>query len=318
MWFTVTSVGTESVVALGGGHGLAATLRALRAVTQEITAIVTVADDGGSSGRLRRDFGILPPGDLRMALAALCDDREQTWADVVQHRFGGTGDIAGHAMGNLLIAALWEQTGDIVRGLDLLGELLGAHGRVLPCSLTPLDVVADVAHGADVRRVRGQVSVARAGGRVERIWLEPDDPEPCPESLTAIGQADVLVMGPGSWFTSVLTHLLIPAVRQAIVNAPAQRILVLNLLPQAGETDGFTPARHVEVLAAAVPELRVDVVLADASASTDLGALEQAAARLGSQVHVAPMADAGRPGHHDPARLGLALRAAMAGSRPWQ
>ena len=318
MWFIVTSVGTESVVALGGGHGLAATLRALRGVTREITAIVTVADDGGSSGRLRRDFGILPPGDLRMALAALCDDREQMWAEVMQHRFAGSGDVAGHALGNLLIAALWEQTGDIVRGLDLLGDLLGAHGRVLPCSLTPLDVVADVAQGGQVQRVRGQVSVARAGGRVERIWLEPGDPEPCPESLTAIRDADVIVMGPGSWFTSVLTHLLIPHVREAIVQASAQRILVLNLQPQVGETDGFTPARHVEVLAAAVPELQVDVVLADASAGADLVALEQAASRLGAGVHVASMSDPGRPGHHDPARLRQGLRAVMAGSRPWQ
>ena len=314
----MTSIGTDAIVALGGGHGLAVTLRALRDVTSDLTAIVTVADDGGSSGRLRRDLDILPPGDLRMALAALCDDREQTWADVIQYRFEGASELGGHALGNLLIAALWEQTGDVVLGLDLLGTLLGAHGRVLPCSMTPLDVVAHVAHADGVREVRGQVSVAQAGGRVERIWIEPAEPEPCGPSLAAIANAAAIVMGPGSWFTSVLTHLLIPPMRTAITQAPGRRLLVLNLVPQAGETDDFTPAHHLDVLADMVPELTLDAVLADVSAAAELEALTAAAARLGAGVHVADIADPRRPGQHDPARLGQALGAVMAGSRPWQ
>ena len=141
------------VVALGGGHGLAASLAALRRVTRDITAVVTVADDGGSSGRLRREFGVLPPGDLRMALAALCgdDDWGTTWSKVVQHRFGGDGELGGHAVGNLLIAALWDLLGDPVAGLDWVGRLLRTAGRVLPMAAVPLDIVAEV-EGADPER----------------------------------------------------------------------------------------------------------------------------------------------------------------------
>ena len=154
-------------VALGGGHGLAASLSALRQVTGDLTAIVTVADDGGSSGRLRRDYGVLPPGDLRMALAALCRDDEwgTTWSNVVQHRFGGDRELAGHAVGNLLIVALWDLLGDTVAGLDWVGRLLGTGGRVLPMAAVPLDIVAEVA-GADPDRpdeistVRGQAECA--------------------------------------------------------------------------------------------------------------------------------------------------------------
>jgi 2-phospho-L-lactate transferase/gluconeogenesis factor (CofD/UPF0052 family) len=161
------------VVALGGGHGLAATLRALRRVTDDVTAVVAVSDDGGSSGRLRQEFDVVPPGDLRMALAALCGDDTwgRTWSRVVQHRFAGTGDLAGHSLGNLLITALWEETGDIVTGLDWVAALLGAHGRVLPVATVPLQVVAEVRglHPDDpsvVERVEGQVEVATTPGDV--------------------------------------------------------------------------------------------------------------------------------------------------------
>ena len=170
-------------VALGGGHGLAASLSALRRVTDELIAIVTVADDGGSSGRLRRDFGVLPPGDLRMALAALCgdDDWGTAWSKVVQHRFGGDCDLAGHAVGNLLIVALWDLLGDTVAGLDWVGRLLGTGGRVLPMAAVPLDIVAEVV-GADPARpeevstVRGQVECATTPGQVRSITLLPPDP----------------------------------------------------------------------------------------------------------------------------------------------
>src|SRR5919112_874650 len=162
-----------AVVALGGGHGLAATLTALRNVNTDLTAVVTVADNGGSSGRLREEFGVLPPGDLRMALAALCGDDEwgQTWAEVLQHRFAGHGDMRGHVVGNLLIVFLWEQLGDHVRALDWVGRLLGAAGRVLPMSLTPLDIAAEVSGLVDgdpaaLTTVRGQVEVATTGGAI--------------------------------------------------------------------------------------------------------------------------------------------------------
>ncbi len=185
---TATSAGSRrvrwstepSVVALGGGHGLAASLTALRSVTTDLTAVVTVADNGGSSGRLRDEFGVLPPGDLRMALAALCgDDRwGQTWARVLQHRFESEGEMDGHSMGNLLIVTLWDLLHDHVDGLDWVAGLLGARGRVLPMALTPLDITAEVRGAGDdpdeIATVRGQVEVATTPGEVLSVALEPE------------------------------------------------------------------------------------------------------------------------------------------------
>ncbi|MCW2748719.1 MAG: hypothetical protein JWP10_1861, partial [Nocardioidaceae bacterium] len=192
------------VVSLGGGHGLFASLSALRRLTTELTAVVTVADNGGSSGRLREELGVLPPGDLRMALAALCGDDSwgRTWADVLQHRFSSEGDLHQHAVGNLLIVALWDLLGDHVKGLDLVGELLGAQGRVLPMSSVPLTIEAEVRMGTEVRTVRGQVEVASTNGSVLAVSLDPADPPACPEAVAAIEEADWIVIGPGSWFTS--------------------------------------------------------------------------------------------------------------------
>ncbi len=180
------------VVALGGGHGLSASLAALRRVVSDLTAVVTVADNGGSSGRLRREFGVLPPGDLRQALAALCDDDDwgRTWARVLQHRFDSDGEMDNHAVGNLLIVSLWQLLGDAVGALDWVGRLLGAQGRVLPMSVTPLDIAADV-RGLDpadrdaLTTVRGQVQVASTDGQVHAVRLEPADPPACPEALVA-------------------------------------------------------------------------------------------------------------------------------------
>jgi uncharacterized cofD-like protein len=301
------------VVALGGGHGLAVTLRALRAVTDRLTAVVGMADDGGSSGRLRRDLGVPPPGDLRMALAALCGDDAwgRTWSSVVQHRFTA-GELGGHALGNLLITALWEQTGDIVTGLDWVGALLGAHGRVLPASTHGLQIVAEVwnapAHPGEVSTVRGQAEVAVTTGRVQRIGLEPADPPACPEAVAAITTADAVIMGPGSWYTSVLASLLVPGIRSAFVEARARKVLLLNLVAQPGETAGFSPQGHLQVLADAFPEVRFDVVLADPDHVPDVTALRDACALVGAELdlhHVAdPMAG---PGHHDPLLLGRAF-----------
>src|ERR1700731_4432878 len=219
------------VGALGGGHGLFTSLSALRRVTHDLTAVVTVADDGGSSGRLRRDFGVLPPGDLRMALAALCGDDAwgTTWSRVVQHRFEGPGSLGGHTVGNVLIVALWELLGDTVQGLDWVGRLLGAHGRVLPMASVPLDLVAEVegadpARPYDISTVRGQVACATTTGRVRSMSLVPADPPACPEAVAAVGAADWVVLGPGSWFTSVLPHLLVPGLAEALVTTRARRL----------------------------------------------------------------------------------------------
>ena len=303
-----------AIVALGGGHGLSASLRALRRVTNRLTAIVGVADDGGSSGRLRSEFKVLPPGDLRMALAALCGDDSwgRTWEKVVQHRFPEGGDLGGHALGNLLITALWQSTHDAVEGLDWVGALLEAQGRVLPLSETPLDIVARI-HGHnpkfpdEVVQVRGQVEVATTQGRVLDVWVEPTDAPACAEAIVAIGNADAVVLGPGSWFTSVMPHLLIPAQRQALIETPAQRILVVNLLPQVGETTGFQPEEYVRVLRDSTPDLRVDVVLADPAHVPDIAALTAECEHIGAELALLPLASTKDPSVHDPRRLSVAF-----------
>jgi uncharacterized cofD-like protein len=302
---------SHKVVALGGGHGLFASLSGLRRVSRDLTAVVTVADDGGSSGRLRREFGVLPPGDLRMALAALCGDDAwgTTWSRVIQHRFTGDGEVGGHAVGNMLIVALWELLGDTVQGLDWVARLLGAHGRVLPMASVPLDLVAEV-EGADPDRpdelttVRGQVACATTTGRVRSVSLIPANPPACPDAVQAIGAADWVVLGPGSWFTSVLPHLLVPELAAALVGTRARRLVALNLAPQPGETEGFSPHAHLEVLADHAPALAIDVVLADREATRGATAeLEKAARLLGARLVLADLAMGDGSPRHDPRRL---------------
>ena len=306
---------SRSVVALGGGHGLYASLSALRRVTRDLTAIVTVADDGGSSGRLRREFGVLPPGDLRMALAALCGDDAwgTTWSRVIQHRFTGEQELGGHAVGNVLIVALWELLGDTVQGLDWVGRLLGAHGRVLPMSSVPLDLAAEV-EGANPDRpdeisvVRGQVACASTTGRVRSVSLVPADPPACPEAVQAVRAADWAVLGPGSWFTSVLPHLMVPELADALLHTSARRLIALNLAPQPGETEGFSPHAHLEVLADHAPGLTIDVVLADREAVQGTTAeLEKAAGLLGGRLVLAELAMGDGSPRHDPRRMAGAL-----------
>ncbi len=296
-------------MALGGGHGLAASLTALTSVTPDLTAVVTVADDGGSSGRLRDELGALPPGDLRMALAALAgpDPWSQTWAGLLQHRYGGDGALAGHAVGNLLLAALAE-TSNVVEALDLVGRLVGARGRVLPASCVPLQIVAEVlghdpADPTSVHEVVGQVAVASTAGMVRALHLRPSDPPACAEAVRAVLEADVVVLGPGSWYTSVLTHLLVPELREALAKTPAMRVVALNLAPQAGETDGFSPEAHLEVLAAHAPELVMDVVLADLEAVLDTRGLMGAVESAGGRLVLAPVALGDGTARHDPRRL---------------
>jgi uncharacterized cofD-like protein len=302
-----------AVVALGGGHGLAASLAALRRLTSDLTAVVTVADNGGSSGRLREEFGVLPPGDLRMALAALCgDDRwGQTWARVLQHRFESEGEMDGHSMGNLLIVALWQLLGDHVAGLDWVGGLLGARGRVLPMAVTPLDIMARV-RGAEPTApdeesvVRGQVAVATTRGDVLEVSLEPADPKACPEATRAIGEADWVVLGPGSWYSSVIPHLLVPDLRAALATTPGRVLVTLNLEAQPGETEGYTPEDHLDVLHRTAPDLRVHTVLADPASVPDVESLETTTAKLGARLVLADVALQGSPGQHDPEKLGRA------------
>ena len=308
-------------VALGGGHGLSANLTALRRVVKEVTAVVTVADNGGSSGRLREEFDCLPPGDLRQALSALCgdDDWGQTWARVLQHRFDSTGPMDHHAVGNLLIVALWELLGDHVTGLDWVARLLGAQGRVLPMAQVPLDISAEVI-GADPARpqerslVRGQVEVATTQGMVAGITLDPAEPMACPEAVVAIDQADWVVLGPGSWFTSVIPHVLVPGLRSALVATSARRSGHVERRPQPGETEGFAPDTHLAVLADHAPDLAIDVVLVDGGAVVDLDQLRETASELGAEVVVADVAADDGSARHDPEKLSHAYARIMAGA----
>lgn len=319
-----TSARGPKVVALGGGHGLHATLSALRTLHEqgkvsEITAVVTVADNGGSSGRLRQDFGVLPPGDLRMALSALCgtDDWGRTWAEVFQHRFAGDGDLQGHALGNLLLVGLWERLGSHVEALEWAGRLLGAKGRVLPMACTPLDIVARVRSLEDgaVEEVRGQVQVAKSPGAIERLSLDPIDPEPCVEALQAIRDADWVLLGPGSWYTSVLPHLMVDDVRTALMETTARRGVLLNLVPQVGETTGFTPQDHLRVLHEHAPGLVIDHVIADGHSVPDPAALRRSVAWLGGALTLADLRVAERP-HHDHDLLAVALADLIATPHP--
>ena len=246
------------VVALGGGHGLAAALAAWRLLTGNLTAVVTVADDGGSSGRIRRELPVLPPGDLRMALAALAGDEPRTreMAALLQHRIGGEGVLAGHPVGNLMLTGWTEMhQGDTVRALRSLEDLLRSVGRVLPMADVPLDLVATVASvdpddPRETRRIRGQVAIASTPGRVRDIRVSPADPPVHPDVLSAIAEADIVTLGPGSWYTSVLPHLLVPRLRAALAATPAKVVVVLNLDPHPGVTDVFYPYEYMCVLLA--------------------------------------------------------------------
>ncbi|NYJ01250.1 putative cofD-like protein [Nocardioides thalensis] len=317
----------QSVVALGGGHGLHASLSALRMLVDdltvdELTAVVTVADNGGSSGRLREQFRVLPPGDLRMALAALCGDDEwgDTWARVLQHRFAGDGDMRGHVVGNLLIVGLWELLGDEVDpvdALDWVGRLLGAKGRVLPMALTPMDITADVRGLKDnpyeLVTVRGQVQVATTEGVIAAIALDPPDPAVSPAVLEAIAEADWTVLGPGSWFTSVIPHLMVPQVRDALVETDARLIVVLNLGEQPGETHGFGPADHLAVLAEHAPDLAIHTVIADReSVGGDVEDLRALVAALGARLVLDDVALGDGTPRHSPAKLAAAYARVMA------
>ncbi|MCI5825081.1 MAG: uridine diphosphate-N-acetylglucosamine-binding protein YvcK [Arcanobacterium sp.] len=301
------------VVALGGGHGLYASLSALKLITRNITAIVTVADDGGSSGRLRKELGGLPPGDLRMALSALCDDSEwgQTWRDVLQYRFESQGELNGHALGNLLIEGLWDLLGDTVNGLDWVGNLLDVRGRVIPMAAVPLEIEADVAdRDRGITTIYGQNKVAKSHALIRNIRIEPSDPPVHQEALDAVRDADWVIFGPGSWFTSVIPHLLVPRLRTALSTTKAKKLLVLNL-ESDGETALLDAAAHVLSFHECAPQLSLTTVLADPDAVENWELLHSAAALCGADVMAHPVADVAARGHHDPLYLAAAYRRAF-------
>ncbi len=286
------------VVAVGGGHGCSRTLRALRRLGVRATAVVSVADDGGSSGRLRRDHDVVALGDLRSALLALApeDAGAGLLPDLLAHRFV-RGDLDGHSLGNLvLLARLEARGGDLIAALDDVGALLGAAGRVLPSTTAGVTLVAETSTG----EVRGQAAVAGTR-RIRRVRLEPSAPDAPGEVRRAIADADLVLLGPGSLFTSLLPNLLVPGVAETLAAAAARTVLVANLREQPGETEGMTLADHVAALLDHVPDLRLDAVLADPG--SPLGA-----APWSGGPPVVPARLAGPRGiSHDPERLAAAL-----------
>lgn len=288
----MTATGTSrgpAVVAVGGGHGQAMTLRAVRRYAGTVTAVVSVADDGGSSGRLRRQLGIVPPGDLRMCLVALADDHSML-AAAFSHRFAGE-DLGGHALGNVVVAGLLASCGDVQTALDEAGRLLHAEGRVVPASYEPVVLKAEAQDGT----VEGQSAIGRTA-HIRRVSLVPEDPPAAPPAVDAIVHADQVVLGPGSLYTSVLAAATVPGIADALRRTHGRRVYVANLRPQPAETDGYDVAAHVAALAAhGIP---VDAVVAD-PATIALGAVP-------GEVVVESLADSGGAAH-DPVRLAAVL-----------
>ena len=284
------------VVGIGGGHGLAATLQAARLYAREVAAVVTVADDGGSSGRLSRELGIPPPGDIRNCLVALAG--EEALARLYQHRFR-SGALTGHTFGNLLIAALAEMNGDFAHAVAEAGRLVKAGGAVYPATTDLIALRARVEGG----EVRGQVAVAQSKQRIEAVYLEPPDPPAHAPAAEAILSADQVVLGPGSLFTSVIATLLVPGIATALRQTAARRVFVCNVRKQKGETEGLDCAAHVAALLDQVGERCIDAVivqsppLAADGVQVDRAALD----RFGVRVREADVAD--DSGAHVPRRL---------------
>jgi uncharacterized cofD-like protein len=250
------------VVALGGGNGLATLLRGLKEHTTNLTAIVTVADDGGSSGRLRRDLGLPPPGDVRNCLAALSDD-EDLLTQLFQYRFMDGGDLEGHSFGNLFIAALAGVTGSFDRGVLEAGRVLRIRGQVLPATLSDVALVADKTASLDAHevRVQGESRIPSFPGRISRVHLEPGEPPAYPEAIRAVLGADMIVIGPGSLYTSILPNLLVPDLAGAIRASRAFKVYVCNVASQPGETDGYDCGQHLAALESHVGGGLVDGIL---------------------------------------------------------
>ncbi|RPJ01544.1 MAG: YvcK family protein, partial [Chloroflexi bacterium] len=304
------------VVAIGGGTGLPSVLRGLKAHTSHITAIVTVADDGGSSGKLRRELGVLPPGDLRNNIMALAND-EDLMAQLFQYRFAN-GGLEGHNFGNLFLTALASITGSMDKALAETGRVLAIEGCVLPATLHNVTLVAEVwVQGEEqARRITGESHIPEAGGKIKRVFLQPDRVPASPDAIRAILDADLIVIGPGSLFTSILPTLLIGGIIEAIQASSAVKVYVCNVATQPGETDGFTVADHVSVLEQHIGRGVFQTVVANNSypsrnkgentryvlPSTDHDPVHQR-----YRFHWTELADLERPWRHDATRLGQSL-----------
>ena len=305
------------VVVVGGGTGLSTLLRGLKEYTSNITAVVTVADDGGSSGRLRRELGVLPPGDFRNCIAALADAEALT-TQLFQYRVGGVDGLNGHSFGNLFIAAMAEVTGSFERAILESGRVLAVQGRILPSTLKDVTLCADLrdeeeAAGA-LSRVKGESSITAADLPIERVFLQPDQVRAYPETIRAILEAEVIVIGPGSLFTSVLPNLLVEDIPRAIRASQALIVYVCNVATQRGETDGFSVGEHVEALQSHVGRDLFSYVLVNDNFNVELAPHSDTKfvsldyeADEGYRVVPADVIDLQRPWRHDPQKLARTL-----------
>lgn len=303
------------VVAIGGGTGLSTLLRGLKVHTPHLTAIVTVADDGGSSGRLRRELGVLPPGDFRNCIAALADD-EALITQLFQYRFGCGSELNGHSFGNLFITALAAVTGSFERAILEAGRVLAVQGRILPSTLENVTLVADLREvpGMDeerpgLTRVLGESSIPKARQPIEHVFLRPEGARAYPEAVRAILEADLIVAGPGSLFTSVLPNLLVRDIRQAVTASPALKMYICNVATQPGETDGFDVGQHVAALQRHVGKTLFPYVLANSepifsTEGTDTMPVDpHYEPNPAYRVIAADVADPATPWRHHPGKL---------------
>ena len=331
LWVQPIGSQEPKVVAVGGGHGLSALLSGLKRYTSNITAIVTVADDGGSSGRLRRELGVLPPGDFRMCIAALAND-ESLVTHLFQYRFGSGNGLSGHSFGNLFIAAMAELTGSFERALLESSKVLAVKGRIMPSTLTDVTLCAELrdlaaeqaeraagtglsAPASSIAPVRGESSIGKTGYPIERVWIEPSDAPAYPEAVRAILDADLLILGPGSLFTSVMPNLLVPGIAQAVRETRAPCVYVGNVATERGETDGFSLSDHVDAIEKHLGRGIVDIVLANSLVDPDFRppkgvdiiqpevSLRTSAARIVQ----ADVANRETPWRHDPLKLAGAI-----------
>ncbi|BCY19249.1 MAG: YvcK family protein [Chloroflexi bacterium] len=250
------------IVVIGGGTGLSALLRGLKNHTNNLTAVVTVADDGGSSGELRRNMGVLPPGDIRNCLTALSND-EAMLTQIFQYRFGEGAGLNGHTLGNLFITALADITGSFEEAVAESGRVLAVQGRVLPSTLHDVKLVADktINENQSEIRVTGESNIPTIEGRIKRVWLEPDNPLAYPPAVQAILSAELIIVGPGSLFTSILPNLLVPDLAEAVKASRGTKFYICNVATQTGETDGFTTADHIRTIEKHLNQRIFDLVI---------------------------------------------------------
>lgn len=250
-----------NIVVIGGGTGLSAILRGLKTFPVDITAIVTVADDGGSSGRLREELDIPPPGDIRNVLAAL-SEVEPLVEQLFQHRFSNGSGLSGHSLGNLLLAGMASITGDFATGVHELSKVLNVRGKVLPAANESIILKAEMVDGSIIE---GESQIPKLGKKIKRVFLTPSDIDPLPESIAAIRQADLIVIGPGSLYTSILPNLLVPGIAEEVIKSQAKKIYICNVMTQPGETEGYTASDHVEAIFSHVGNEIIDTVIVNKS-----------------------------------------------------